>query len=496
MSAMSDKQSQLPDEGQISNYFQLMVQSEVNVEKFLLPTIACVTNLSDLVRQVRKINDVKLKPSNTDKKSLFPNPESFKSCLMKLCNETVNSLDETSNNLLKIRNSCKGITNHLENFLKAQASNQPSDKQLNSIQTCAIRCKEKADSVEQKLFSLSGLYCELLERCADSQIASQDKLEEIREFLGKASERNMAIKKAKSELDNEWSQVSQGREEVLNKYADVSSSAHVDEFCVEGLKKMKEMLPEIVDFFSKVTNPVQLAVELGKGLVFLTKLIADLSGKGSSESNLEISKFLSMVREQAEQKIKEVKRELEKSQSKYKDCYENMKRLDAESEQLSRAIQGTQSQEEAVKTNLQLMVEGLEVLGNIQSNWSDMIKFIQCVPKLTESFLKTFAQFGSNAEGIPECAPEILASNQIQVSQAVSIMNIIEKVSETYVQIYEDYLQTPLRDLSSLLGGQGSDNKFNDIQRKCETAKEKIRDRVTQKQEAFTKNGTEAIKKL
>ncbi|XP_043551157.1 myosin-2 heavy chain, non muscle-like [Chiloscyllium plagiosum] len=485
---MSGRQSQLPAEKQISNCFGLMVQSHVNVENFLLPTIASVTVLSDLVRQVRKINDVELKRSSPDKKSLFPKPESFKSCLMKICNETINSLDATSNNLRNIQRTC--------NQLKGSLQAEPSTKQQARVQACVNQCKENAASVEQKLSELSNLYNELWEMCEASQIASQDQMEKIRELLEKAREGKDAIEKEKVDLDNKWSEVSQRHEELLNQYNDVSSSAHVDEFCEQGLKKMMEMIPEIMDLLSNLSSPLQLAVMLGKGLMFLKTLIADLKNKDPSKSNLEITKFLSEVREQAELKIKQVQAELENSQNKYKACYEEMKRLDKESEQLSTEIQDTQTQEESVKTNLQLIVEGLKVLRKIQSNWADMITFIQFVPKLTESFLRTFTKFGAGGEAVSQRAPEILASTQIQVSQAVSISDSVKALSETYVQIYQDHLQQPLGELSSLLGGQGTDDTFKEIQRKCEAAKQAAREKVTQNQEVFTKNGAEAIKKL
>ncbi|XP_072436275.1 uncharacterized protein [Chiloscyllium punctatum] len=485
---MSGRQSKLSPEKQISNCFGLMVQSHVNAENFLLPTIASVTVLSDLVRQVRKINDVKLKQSSSDKKSLFPKPESFKSCLMKICNETINSLDATSNNLRNIQRSC--------HQLKGSLQVQPSAKQLARVQVCVNQCKENAASVEQKLSELSSLYNELLKMCEDSQIASQDQLEEIRKLLEKGRERKEAIEEEKVDLDNKWSEVSRRREELFNQYKDVSSSAVVDRFCVEGLKKMMEKIPEIMDFLSNLSNPLLLAVELVKGLVFLIKLIDDFKNKEASESNLEIRKFLSEVQEQAELKIKQVQAELETSQNKYKACYEEMKCLDKESEQLSTEIQDTQTQEESIKTNLELMVEGLKVLGKIQSNWADMIKFIQFVPKLTESCLSTFTKVGAGGEAGSQCAPEILASNQIQVSQAVSILDSVKALSETYVQVYQDHFQQPLGELSSLLGGQGSDKKFKEIQRKCEEAKQAAHSKVTQNQEEFTKNGAEAINKL
>ncbi|XP_060687169.1 polyamine-modulated factor 1-binding protein 1-like [Hemiscyllium ocellatum] len=485
---MSGRLSKLSPEKQISDCFGLMVQSHINVENFLLPTIASITVLSDLVRQVRKINDVKLKQSSSDKKSLFSNPESFKSCLMKICNETINSLDATSNNLRNIQRSCKQ--------LKGSLQAQPSAKQLARVKVCVDQCKENAASVEQRLSELSGLYNELLEMCEASQIASQDQLGEIRKLLEKNRERKKAIEQEKIDLDKKWSEVSQEHEQLLNKYNDVSSSAQVDEFCEEGLKKMMVMIPEIMDLLSNLSNPLQLAVMLAKGLMFLITLINNFKNKKASESNLEISEFLSEVREQAELKIQQVRAELEKSQDKYKACSEEMKRLDEESEQLSREIQDTQTQEESVKTNLQLMVEGLKVLGKVQSNWADMIKFIQLVPKLTESCLSTFTKFGAGGEAGSQRAAEILASNQIQVSQAVSISDSVGALSETYVQIYQDHLKEPLGELSSLLGGQGSDDTFKGIQRKCEAAKQAARSKVTQNQEEFTKNGEEAINKL
>ncbi|GCC48266.1 hypothetical protein chiPu_0032216, partial [Chiloscyllium punctatum] len=147
--------------------------------------------------------------------------------------------------------------------------------------------------MEQKLSELSSLYNELLEMCEDSQIASQDQLEEIRKLLEKARGRKEVIEKEKVDLDNQWSQVSRRREELLNKYKDVSSSAVVDRFCVEGLKKMMEKIPVIMDLSRNLTNPLLLSVELVKGLVFLIKLIDDFKNKKASESNLEIRKFLS-----------------------------------------------------------------------------------------------------------------------------------------------------------------------------------------------------------
>ncbi|XP_041038946.1 TATA element modulatory factor-like [Carcharodon carcharias] len=500
---MSDKQSQvtqpktqLPSKEQVSKCFDLMMQSQFSWEKLLLPTIESITILSELIQQAARSKDIKLNQGSANKKSKFQNPQSLSSCLMNICNQTVKSFQETRNNLEQMQISCEGITVHVKNVAEGSTQDKDFHCQLSSIKSCADQCKEKADSVVTELSNLSDLFSELLEMCAASQIASQDKLEEVRKTLEETKQRNELIEKEKEDLDKEWNEVSQKRQELRNEYTDVNSSAFVDELCLEGLKKMKELLPKIIELASRLTNPIMSLEELRKGVMFLIELSAQLSSKEFSESNTEINNFLKTVREQAAAKIQEVQCKLEESNNNYQKCLDKMKSLGEENETFLREIKDNRTEESNISTSLELMVKGLGALGSIKTHWSKMINFIQIIPKVIEDCLKALQELGAVGDGGTLSAPGMLTRSQIQVYQAVSTISIIGAMSKNYVEIYDKYLKNPLRDLRPLLLGQGPEHKFKQIQKKCCAAREEIQKKVTKNQEEFRKNGIEAIEKL
>ncbi|XP_078392711.1 uncharacterized protein LOC144676071 [Cetorhinus maximus] len=500
---MSDKQSQftqsktqLPSKEQVSKCFDLMMQSQLSWEKLLLPTIESVAILSELIQQAVRSKDIKLNQGSTNKKSKFQNPESLSSCLMKVCNQTVKSFQETRNNLGQMQMSCEGIAAHVKNVAEGPTQNKDFHHQLNSIKSCADQCKENADSVVTELSNLSDLFSELLEMCAASQIASQDKLEGIRKTLEETKQRNESIEKEKEDLDKEWNEVSRKRQELRNERTDVNSTAFVDELCLEGLKKTKELLPKIVELASSLTNPIMILVELRKVVMFLIELSAKFSSKESSESNTEISNFLKTVREQAAGKIQEVQCKLEESNNNYQKCLDKMKSLGEESETLFREIKDNRTEESNIGTSLELMVKGLGALGSIKSHWSEMINFIRIIPKVIEDCLKALQELGAVGDGGTLSAPGMLARSQVQVYQAVSTLSIIGAMSKTYVEIYDEYLESPLRDLRPLLLRQGQEHKFKQIHKKCCAAREEIQKKATKNQEEFSKNRIEAIEKL
>ncbi|XP_067881666.1 putative leucine-rich repeat-containing protein DDB_G0290503 [Heterodontus francisci] len=487
---------QLTSQQHVSKCFDVMVLSQVNWEMFLLPTTTSVAILGELVHQTARVKVIKRNQSNADKKSQFRIPESFWSCLMEVCTGTVNSFQETRNNLDQIQMYCELLTKQVKNVGEGLVQNKDFPKLQENIQKCAADCTNKAETVVKELSSLSELFSELLENCEASQIASQDKLGEVRKILEETQQRNESIEKEKRDLENEWIEVSQKREALNNEYADVSSSTLIDQFCVEELEQLKNLLPKIVDLFSNVTNPVNLAVELGKGLMFLVRLVSELSSKESSESNAEVSNLLKTVREQAELKIKEVQDKLQESQNNYNECLQKMKCLGDESEKLLREMTDNQAQEKDISTSMELMVKGLGALGSIKSNWSQMLNFILMIPRITEDCQKIFERLGAGNDGATQGIPGMLSNGQFQVSQAVRIMSLIGDMIKTYVEIYDNYLKDPLRDMGRLLSEQGTERKFKQIQKKCLKARAEIQRRITENQEVFNKNGSEVIGKL
>ncbi|XP_038673540.1 uncharacterized protein LOC119976833 [Scyliorhinus canicula] len=483
---MSDKQSstQLPSQEQISKCFDLILQSQLNWETFLLPVVEFVTVLSGLIYQAAGERDIKLNQGGAKGKSQFENPESLNSCLMKVCNQTLKSFQENRNSLEQTQLACEGIVGHVTVMGEGSARAQHFPQQLNSIKSCALQCKVNADSVVKELSDLTDLVSELLETSGASHSSSQDKLNEIRKILKENKESNDLVEKDMRDLDAEWTEVSQNRERLRNELGDVQSSAFIDELCLEGAKML---LPKVIDLLA---SPGNLLTELPNGLMFLCQLAGDLINKKSAEQNIEI---LGKVREKAAEKIQEVQHKLEESNRTYNEKVEQMKRLGSESETLLGKIKEKQTQESKVSTSLEMLTKGLGALGSLKTNWSAMINLIRTIAFITEDCQKAFDQFGA----VGQDGPVMLATSQNQMSQAVSIISTIGAMTKTYVEIYDDHLKRPLQDMRPLLAGRGSSKlKFEQMQKKCLAATKAISHKVTENQEDFNKKATEAIGKL
>uniref|UniRef100_UPI00398EB850 methyl-accepting chemotaxis protein 3-like n=1 Tax=Pristiophorus japonicus TaxID=55135 RepID=UPI00398EB850 len=476
---MSDNQCKVTELGielhsklQVSDCFNVAMQSLIKWEMFLLPAPTSVAILGGLVHLATKMKGFKLNQGNANRKSSFNKPESFQSCLMEVCNKTIKSFQHTRNNLNKIGMYCEDLAVHVSNVGEGPSLNKDLPQQLKSIEVCAAQSMTCAQSVEQELANLSELLTELLETCAASQSTSEETLQEVRKVLLETEQRNEAVEEAKNNSQKEWIEVSQKREELLNEYNDVRANALIDQISLEALKQMKGLLPKIVSLLTNVASPVLLVVELGKGLMFLVHLVAELRTKESSESNPEVSSFLRQVREEATLKTKEVQSKLEESSSNYNECRQKMKSLCEESEALLNGIKSSQAEVMNVSTSVELMAKGLGALGGIKSSWSEMINFLQMIPTLTAECLKTFDRLGAVTEGVTQDASGQMMG--LQVSQAVSIMTLIGGMSTNYVKIYDKHLAGQVSELGSLLGGQGSESKFKKLQDKCRKAREDI----------------------
>lgn len=488
---MSAKQfhTQLPDNQQISEYFRVMVQSQVKWARFVLPTIDSVAILSGLLYQASKIEDVKL--SSTSKGS--QNPQSLYSWLMKVCNKTETVFREKINHLRTIQFGGKAIVEILTKMGKGSVQKKDFPQALDKIKKEADYCHESAESVVQGLSELSELISELLIMCEAFQTSSQEQVNGIRKTLKENTKSYELMKVDKEHYYKKWEQISQEREKISTELADIQSSAFVDESIVEAVKQMKQLIPKIV---SLMINPGALTMELLDGLKFLVDMGSELISKDPEQSEA-ISEMLQNVKERAAEKIQKVQDELEKSNQVYDEQLEKMKDLSKKGEILLEMIKSSQTEESKISTSLELMTKGLLALGSIKTNWLDVIQFIQMISRITGECRKVFESSDAVGDGDKQGGPGITATNQYQVSQVKSILEIISDVLKVYVDIYEKYLKNPISDLGSLLAKAGSpEDKFNRIQRECNRARKDIHDKDTENETRSKKNSNEFFEKL
>ncbi|XP_051868656.1 uncharacterized protein LOC127568674 [Pristis pectinata] len=483
---MSGSQCQVPlVTGPVSESFSLMVQARINWEMFLTPMSSSIAILADLVRQAKSGKDV---PLNPDPK----NPGSFQGSLLDICLQAPRLFQDIRNNIFKIQCNCQDMPVLLKKVREGFGVDTRLPQKLKLIQNCTKECRAAAGCVEETLSSLNKQLSELLERCAASQCCSQAQLQEVQAALGKTRQGIQSVEEEKKALEEEWSQVSLEREKLMDALNDVKSRAFTDTLCEEGLRELREHLPQVLDLLGSVINPTVLVSELGKGVKFIISEISALRNKDSSSA---LSAFLDDVEKKASQKIEEVQSQMDQAGQKYKQCLREMEDLRKQSAQLSENLTAQRTQEQDISSTLLLMSKDLELLGSIRANWSQAINFIHLIPKLMGDCQKMFERVGGGKDGASTQAIVF----QDQVSQAGTIVTLLGTMSGTFVEIYDKSLQGPLKDLGEVLVQEGIDYKLKTIKMNCQRAEEEVHQRARKVQEAFEEEllqGSHALGKL
>uniref|UniRef100_A0A3P9IYV0 Uncharacterized protein n=1 Tax=Oryzias latipes TaxID=8090 RepID=A0A3P9IYV0_ORYLA len=196
---------------------QMLMQPNANWEEYLTPAPLSIAIMGELVF-ISSGTDFSInKNPPKDGFKHIKYPESFRACLMQVCNSGWHAFNMAHKNMDQIRIHTGSVPDYMKaavNFLfndDDEIVKEYLPNQLDSIRTIADECVELADGVEKKYNDVICLIQELLEACINAKHIYGEDLEKVK---NKIEENKMREQSAK-ELNEKYTKAMEAMEKQV-----------------------------------------------------------------------------------------------------------------------------------------------------------------------------------------------------------------------------------------------------------------------------------------
>ena len=179
---------------------QMLMQPNANWEEYLTPAPLSIAIMGELVFISSGTDfSINKNPPPTGFKYI-KYPESFRACLMQICNSGWHAFNEAHKNMDQIRIHTATVPDYMKAAVKIlfQGNDEVIEtllpNQLENIRTIADECVTLAEGVEIKYSDVINLIQELLEACVNAEHFYGDELEEVKRKLEETKMREKTAK--------------------------------------------------------------------------------------------------------------------------------------------------------------------------------------------------------------------------------------------------------------------------------------------------------------
>ncbi|XP_049331849.1 uncharacterized protein LOC111196225 [Astyanax mexicanus] len=211
------------------NQTQLIMQPYANWEEYLTPAPLSIAILGELVF-ISSTTDFSInKNPPKDGYKHIRYPDSFRACLMQVCNSGWCAFNEAHKNMDQIRLHTMNVPNYMKTAVKIlfQGNDEVVQAhlpdQLENIRVIADDCLKLSASTEKRFTDVINIIQELLEACVNAEHFYGEELEEIKKKL----EENKIKKKSSEEAVKRSEKIAKAMEEEM-KEAQESYKAAMD----------------------------------------------------------------------------------------------------------------------------------------------------------------------------------------------------------------------------------------------------------------------------
>ncbi|KAL6460086.1 hypothetical protein MHYP_G00318450 [Metynnis hypsauchen] len=190
------------------NDTKMLMQPYANWEEYLTPGPISIAILGELVFISSNVDFSINKSPPKDGFKFIRYPESFRACLMQVCNAGWSAFNEAHKNMDQIRLHTGNVPDYIKMCVKILL--QDNDElvqtflpdQLQNIDSIANDCLDLATKTETKFMEVIMLIQELLEACLNAKQSYSKELEEVRQKLETAKLREKVLKEANERAEN------------------------------------------------------------------------------------------------------------------------------------------------------------------------------------------------------------------------------------------------------------------------------------------------------
>ncbi|XP_072530601.1 uncharacterized protein [Salminus brasiliensis] len=214
---------------EMRNQTKLVMQPYANWEQYLAPAPLSVAILGELIFISSKEDfSINRNPSK-DGYQHIKYPESFRACLMQVCNSGWWAFNEAHKNMDQIRLHTMTVPNYMKTAVKILFQDNDEvvkahlSDQLKNISAIADNCVKLATSTEERFTDVINIIHELLEACMVANLVYGEQLEEVKRTMeeNKLREKNEQdvneqMKKLVNSMENELQEAQENYSKALD----------------------------------------------------------------------------------------------------------------------------------------------------------------------------------------------------------------------------------------------------------------------------------------
>ncbi|XP_030646402.1 uncharacterized protein LOC115826660 [Chanos chanos] len=273
---------------------QLIMKPYANWESYITPAPLSIAILGELV-YISSGDDFSInKNPPKDGFKFIRYPESFRACLMQVCNAGWRAFNEAHKNMDQIRL----YTIQVPEYIKTSVSIllQDNDEiveallpgQLQNIETVADECLRLATLTENQFMVVIDLIQELLEASINARQSYEEETEEIKKRLEAEKLREEASRKATERANKALEQLKTQLSEVEATYKTAMDSLPGvwGQFGMNLAETVKDTTTSLVSGFVKVSTQGLVPVVIEKTVGTIVKIVKTVSDRGNPDPNL------------------------------------------------------------------------------------------------------------------------------------------------------------------------------------------------------------------
>ncbi|KAK2903271.1 hypothetical protein Q8A67_007984 [Cirrhinus molitorella] len=223
-SAISKSTQSLTTAEDMRNQTKLMMQPYVNWEEYLTPAPLSIAILGELVF-ISSATDFSInKNSPKHGYKFIKYPDSFRACLMQVCNSGWWAFNEAHTSMDQIRLHTAQVPDYMKTAV--QILFQGNDEvvkahlpdQLDNIRVIADECLKLSDATEKRFTEVINIIQELLEACVNAEYFYGEEMEAIKKKLEESKLREQSAQETKKRIEKVMGAMEKELEQAQESY--------------------------------------------------------------------------------------------------------------------------------------------------------------------------------------------------------------------------------------------------------------------------------------
>ncbi|XP_035283604.1 uncharacterized protein LOC118232634 [Anguilla anguilla] len=209
---------------------KLLMQPHANWEEYLTPAPMSIAILAELIF-ISSNTDFSIRKGGPEGGFKYIKyPDSFRACLMQVCNSGWRAFNDAHKNMDQIRLYTNNVPNYIKLAVKILLQDDDNlvqtmlPDQLDNISNIADECVNLAQSTEKRFTDVIELIQELLETCTSAKQVYGNELEEVRRKISENELRKKAAEEATSRAEQAYKNMSEQLKEAQESFKSAMDS--------------------------------------------------------------------------------------------------------------------------------------------------------------------------------------------------------------------------------------------------------------------------------